>query len=84
MKIVAIMPVRNEEWIVGFSARDEILVRPHGAAVDDMFRMKSDFFKFMIDHGWAKAEWDEDVRIQRQQDDAAAHGVLTASGFSGH
>lgn len=74
----------DNQWIVGFSARDEILVRPHGASVDDMFRMKSDFFRFMVDNGWAKAEWDEDVRIQRQQDDAAAHGVLAASGFSGH
>jgi len=59
-------------------------VRPHGATVDDMFAMKSDFFKFMVEHGWAKAEWDEDKRIQHQQDDAAAAGVLASSGFSGH
>lgn len=73
----------DNQWIVGFSARDEILVRPHGASVDDMFKMKSDFFKFMVDNGWAKAEWDEDKRIQHQQDAAVEQGILSA-GFAGH
>jgi anaerobic magnesium-protoporphyrin IX monomethyl ester cyclase len=72
----------DNQWIVGFSARNEVLVVPDGTTRDAMLKEKSDFFKFMVDEGWAKAEWDEDKRIQRQQDDAVTAGVLT--GFAGH
>ena len=77
----------DNQWIVGFSARDEILVRPHGCTVDDMFRVKRDMFDFLVEHGWAKAEWDEDVRIRRQQQEAVDQGVLTAASvtsYAGH
>lgn len=66
----------DNQWIVGFSARDEVLVRPHGATVDEMFRVKREMFDFLVDNGWAKAEWDEDVRIRRQQVDAVERGVI--------
>jgi anaerobic magnesium-protoporphyrin IX monomethyl ester cyclase len=74
----------DNQWIVGFSARDEILVRPHGATVEEMFKIKKEMFDFLVYHGWAKAEWDEDKRIQHQQDEAAAAGVLTTSSYAGH
>lgn len=66
----------DDQWIVGFSARDEILVRPHGTTIEEMFRVKNDMFKFLVSEGWAKAEWDEDVRIRQQQDAAVKDGVL--------
>ena len=74
----------DNQWIVGFSARDEILVRPHGATVDEMFKIKKEMFDFLVYHGWAKAEWDEDVRIKNQQQEAVEHGVLTSSTYAGH
>jgi radical SAM superfamily enzyme YgiQ (UPF0313 family) len=77
----------DNQWIVGFSARDEILVRPHGCTVEEMFRVKREMFDFLVHHGWAKAEWDEDVRIRKQQEEATAHGVLTAASvtsYAGH
>jgi hypothetical protein len=77
----------DNQWIVGFSARDEILVRPHGCSVEDMFEIKREMFDFLVHHGWAKAEWDEDVRIRKQQDEATAHGTLTAAStltYAGH
>lgn len=77
----------DNQWIVGFSARDEILVRPHGCTVEEMFRIKREMFDFLVYHGWAKAEWDEDVRIRKQQDEAVANGVLTAASvtsYAGH
>ncbi len=72
----------DNQWIVGFSARDEILVRPHGATVDEMFKIKKEMFDFLVYNGWAKAEWDEDVRIKQQQSAAVAAGTLSASGLS--
>lgn len=66
----------DNQWIVGFSARDEIIVRPHGCTVDEMFKIKEDTFRFLVEYGWAKAEWDEDVRIRKQQAEAEATGVL--------
>lgn len=66
----------DNQWIVGFSARDEIIVRPHGVTVDEMFRIKEMMFRGLVDLGWAKAEWDEDVRIRRKQKGAADAGVL--------
>lgn len=74
----------DNQWIVGFSARDEILVRPHGATVDEMFKIKKEMFDFLVYHGWAKAEWDEDVRIKQQQQAAVEHGVLSSSSYAGH
>lgn len=77
----------DNQWIVGFAARDEILVRPHGATVPEMFQIKREMFDFLVEHGWAKAEWDEDVRIRKQQEEAAEHGVLTAASvtsYAGH
>jgi anaerobic magnesium-protoporphyrin IX monomethyl ester cyclase len=77
----------DNQWIVGFSARNEVLVRPHGCTVEEMYRIKREMFDFLVHHGWAKAEWDEDVRIRRQQDEAVAHGVLTAASqtsYAGH
>lgn len=77
----------DNQWIVGFSARDEVLVRPHGCTVEDMFKVKRDMFDFLVSEGWAKAEWDEDVRIRKQQEEAAAQGVLTAASgltYAGH
>lgn len=77
----------DNQWIVGFSARDEILVRPHGCTVEQMFQVKREMFDFLVHHGWAKAEWDEDVRIRKQQEEAEAHGVLTAASvtsYAGH
>jgi radical SAM superfamily enzyme YgiQ (UPF0313 family) len=66
----------DNTWIVGFSARDEILVRPHGCTVEEMFAVKKEMFDFLVSEGWAKAEWDEDVRIRHQQDEAVASGTL--------
>jgi radical SAM superfamily enzyme YgiQ (UPF0313 family) len=66
----------DNQWIVGFSDRDEILVRPHGATIEDMFRIKNEMFQFLVAEGWAKAEWDEDVRIRQRQDEAVRSGVL--------
>jgi anaerobic magnesium-protoporphyrin IX monomethyl ester cyclase len=76
----------DNQWIVGFSARDEILVRPHGATVEDMFRIKEEMFKFLVEQGWAKSEWQEDVRIKQQQKEAADKGILAASTltYAGH
>jgi len=80
----------DNQWIVGFSARDEILVRPHGATVEEMFKIKREMFDFLVYHGWAKAEWDEDIRIRQQQEEAVKSGVLagnTAAGtltYAGH
>lgn len=77
----------DNQWIVGFAARDEILVRPHGATIDDMFKIKKEMFDFLVANGWAKAEWDEDARIRKQQEEAASHGVLTAAStltYAGH
>lgn len=73
----------DNTWIVGFSARDEILVRPHGATIEEMFQIKKEMFDFLVSEDWAKAEWDEDVRIKAQQAEAVAKGTLTAaSGLS--
>jgi radical SAM superfamily enzyme YgiQ (UPF0313 family) len=69
----------DNQWIVGFSARDEILVRPHGTTVAEMYQIKREMFDFLVEHGWAKAEWDEDVRIKAQQAEAVANGTLTAA-----
>ncbi len=68
----------DNQWIVGFSARDEVIVRPQGMTLDEMFVEKRRFFEFMVEHGWAKAEWDEDVRIRRQQEEAVDAGRLAA------
>jgi radical SAM superfamily enzyme YgiQ (UPF0313 family) len=84
----------DNQWIVGFSARDEIIVRPFGCTYDEMFVVKNMMFNGLVDMGYAKAEWDEDVRIQRVQEAAAKEGVLaripdggTAAGglsYAGH
>ena len=77
----------DNQWIVGFSARDEVLVRPHGCTVEEMFKIKRDMFDFLVYHGWAKAEWDEDARIRQQQEEAAKAGTLTAASglsYAGH
>ncbi len=66
----------DNTWIVGFSARHEILVRPHGCTYDEMFLIKEMMFKGLVDLGYAKAEWDEDNRIQKQQDTAKSLGLL--------
>lgn len=58
----------DNQWIVGFSARDEIVVRPHGTTIDQMFRIKEEMFGFLVAEGWAKSEWQEDSRIRQQQD----------------
>jgi anaerobic magnesium-protoporphyrin IX monomethyl ester cyclase len=72
----------DNQWIVGFSARNEVIVRPHGMSVDEMMEEKKSFFEFMVEHGWAKAEWDEDVRIRRQQEAAEKSGVLADQAVS--
>lgn len=77
----------DNTWIVGFSARDEILVRPHGATVAEMFQIKKEMFDFLVSEGWAKSEWQEDVRIKQQQQVALESGVLTAASqlsYAGH
>jgi len=77
----------DNQWIVGFSARDEILVRPHGSTVEEMFQIKRDMFDFLVSEGWAKGEWQEDVRIRQQQEQAAAEGTLLAAStltYAGH
>jgi len=76
----------DNQWIVGFSARDEILVRPHGTTVEEMFQIKKNMFDFLVSEGWAKQEWQEDLRIRHQQDDAAAKGTLATSTltYAGH
>lgn len=74
----------DNTWIVGFNARDEILVRPHGCTIDEMFKIKEMMFKGLCDLNYAKAEWDEDVRIRRQQEEAAKLGVLTKAAEEGY
>ena len=66
----------DNQWIVGFSARDEIIVRPHGISTDGMFKVKDQMFRALVDLGYAKAEWDEDVRIRKQQAAAEDAGTL--------
>jgi anaerobic magnesium-protoporphyrin IX monomethyl ester cyclase len=56
----------DHQWIVGFSARNEILVRPYESTVDEMMALKAEMFEFLRAEGWAKAEWDEDDRIKRK------------------
>lgn len=58
----------DHQWIVGFSARNEILVRPYDTTYDEMMKMKEEMFSFLKAEGWAKAEWDEDIRIQKKVD----------------
>jgi radical SAM superfamily enzyme YgiQ (UPF0313 family) len=77
----------DNQWIVGFSARDEVLVRPHGCTVEEMFKIKREMFDFLVYHGWAKAEWDEDARIRQQQVEAEKAGIVTAASvtsYAGH
>lgn len=77
----------DNQWIVGFAARDEILVRPHGCTVEEMFKGKKEMFDFLVANGWAKAEWDEDARIRKQQEEATQNGTLTAAStltYAGH
>lgn len=77
----------DNQWIVGFSARDEVIVRPHGTTIEEMYQIKRMMFDFLVEHGWAKAEWDEDIRIRKQQEEAEALGVLTAASglsYAGH
>jgi radical SAM superfamily enzyme YgiQ (UPF0313 family) len=66
----------DNQWIVGFSARDEIIVRPYGVTYDEMFKIKENLFNHLVALGYAKAEWDEDVRIRKQQAQAEDAGVL--------
>ncbi len=77
----------DSQWIVGFSARDEILVRPHGCTVEEMFQVKNEMFQFLVSEGYAKAEWDEDVRIRQQQKEAEDQGIISAASgltYAGH
>lgn len=73
----------DNTWIVGFNARDEILVRPHGCTVDEMFKIKEMMFKGLCDMGYSKAEWDEDIRIKRAQEKAVRDGVLSKAAEEG-
>ena len=73
----------GNQWIVGFSARDEILVRPYGCTVDEMFKVKELMFKGLCDLGLAKAEWDEDVRIKRASPPSSDLAVGALS-YAGH
>ncbi len=52
----------DNQWLTGFSAREEILVRPHGCTVEELFQIKHEMFDFLRAEGWAKSEWDEDKR----------------------
>jgi hypothetical protein len=54
----------------------------HGSTVEKMFTIKNEMFHFLADHGWAKAQWQEDVRICRQQKEAAKAGVLASAAAS--
>lgn len=56
----------DHQWIVGFSARNEILVRPYDTTYDEMMKVKEETFQFLRSEGWAKAEWDEDDRIKQK------------------
>jgi len=55
-------------WLIGFSARNEILVRPHGTTYDEMMRVKEDLFAFLVEHNWAKNEWQDDMRLKQEQE----------------
>lgn len=55
----------DDQWIVGFASRDELLVRPLGVPLDEMLTMKREMFEFMVEHGWAKPEWKADAQIQQ-------------------
>jgi radical SAM superfamily enzyme YgiQ (UPF0313 family) len=55
----------DHTWIVGFSARNEILVRPYDTTYDEMMRVKEEMFDFLKSEGWAKGEWQEDARIKK-------------------
>jgi len=57
----------DDQWIVGFASRDELLVRPLSVDLAEMLRMKREMFDFQVAHGWAKPEWNDDERIRRQQ-----------------
>lgn len=57
----------DNQWLVGFSARDELLVRPHGCQIDDLHRAKVDMYQFLRAEGWARSEWEDDSRIASQQ-----------------
>jgi hypothetical protein len=47
-----------------------------------MFKIKNEMFHFLVEHGWAKAEWQEDVRIRQKQEEAARSGVLPSAAAS--
>ncbi len=52
-----------------------------------MFQIKQEMFDFLVSEGWAKSEWQEDVRIKQQQQTAVENGVLTAASqisYAGH
>lgn len=63
-------------WIVGFSSRNQILVRPYGISVEEMMRIKSEMFQFLRAEGWAKDEWDQDSRISSAQIQSQAQEVV--------
>lgn len=74
----------SNQWIVGFSARDEILVRPYGCTVDEMFKVKEMMFQGLCDLGLAKAEWDEDVRIKRVAPPSDSSLAPSTLSYAGH
>lgn len=63
----------DNQWIIGFSAREEILVRPYDVTVDEMMQVKHEMFDFLKAEGYVKQEWDEDNRIQQKQILEPAH-----------
>ena len=65
----------DDQWIVGFASRDELLVRPLAVGLDEMLRMKREMFDFQVEHGWAKPEWRADAEIRRREHESQVGGA---------
>ena len=47
----------DHQWIVGWSARDSLLMRPLSLSLSELHTVKRDQFQFLTDEGYAKPEW---------------------------
>ena len=50
----------DHQWIVGWSTRDSLLMRPLSLSLSELHSVKRDMFQFLHDEGYAKPEWDFD------------------------
>lgn len=84
MKIVAVMPVRNEDWILGLSARaalmwaDELALLDHASTdrtLEIMHQVSEEFPGRVSIHTWTDPLWAEMAQRQALLEDARAAGA---------